>query len=309
MRRPVVLICGVMFLFAACLSFQYSSYVENDPAFSRTQWQGKKVCIFPALLHDKAHINAQFLEEKVLKDVKDIRIGDAVPALQVKRMITEKKLIEKYEMLVRHMQSFHEVNDTLVAEIAGELGFDYAIMVSSVNDGIVDTKDEAGYSASTDMFIIRTSDKKVLRKYSDSGSSTRTKAPAKPKKKTTMGDVVDDILSDDSPDYTLAYERAIYSNCQKFAKKFVGECTSGNCVDGSGVFTYYNGNGNLSEDRYEGSWQNGLAHGTGTAYKRKLSKILTKYDGVWEKGKLKKMGQEFSFINGKWIVVQNENAQ
>ena len=64
-----------------------------------------------------------------------------------------------------------------------------------------------------------------------------------------------------------------------------GQCTSGNCFNGYGVFT-------SSEGTYKGNWKNGKVHGTGV-----FVGILYTYDGEYVNGKKHGPGKK-TFANG-----------
>ena len=65
-----------------------------------------------------------------------------------------------------------------------------------------------------------------------------------------------------------------------------GQCTSGNCFNGYGVFT-------SSEGTYKGNWKNGKVHGTGV-----FVGILFTYDGEYVNGQQHGQGKK-TFTSGK----------
>jgi hypothetical protein len=297
----VVLSCMISGMLVACLSMQFGSFVNNDLAFSKKEWQSKKICIFPSFLPAKANVSQIVLEERAFASLQSFNIGEVVPAKTVKKMIIDKKLIESYESLVKQYQMFNELDDASVMEIVEKLGFDYAVGLNAVSDNPFNNSDGYGFYAMTQLTLYDVRGKRVPKVFRSRGESSHPKE--KHKKKAGVGDILEEIFSDDPPLYSLAYNRSASESLFDFQMMFKGECTSGDCINGHGVYTWYNFKGIFSRDSFEGEWQNGLAHGKGAIYRWKDDlKVLSKYDGVWENGKLKKIGLEYYSVDGQWVL-------
>jgi hypothetical protein len=298
--KKCVLLCVCCFaagFLVMCLSVQSESVIRNDPVLSFTEWKNKKVGVFPSFVSAKSNIPPTFLEENLYTRLVKEKYN-VIPATNVKKMISGSKFIEKYETLLKHYQLFNEIDNDAVCEISEKIGLDYILIAIGVVDYKYEDKDGSGYKAETKLFLYNVKNRNSLAMLSKTGESIYYKT----KKKPGLLDAMNAFLSDDNPTIANAYSSSIAGTVIKIRGLFVGECISGDCQNGIGVFAYYDYAGNFSKDKYEGAWLDGLAHGKGTMYKWDSSEqCLTKYDGEWALGKLKIMGPNYYLENGNWI--------
>jgi hypothetical protein len=192
-KFSVFIIVAVFIFMISCVSYmlgEKTNPLRYEPAFSRSVWTGKQVCLFPPYISDKSNLSLQEMERLILSSLENARL-DVVSPSEIRKMIMGKNLTDDYEKTVKNYRLFMETDNSGISGIAARLGFDYVLVFTAEKDRSMDDYEEYGYSATTTMTYCRTSDKTVLMHLAGTFESTRPKE----KKNPNAADLLIDILS------------------------------------------------------------------------------------------------------------------